>query len=321
MAALGLLVFFVARSTRPREQGGSVTGNTPMEGRGATPAADSEEAQLLAHLEHRPDDLDARVELARVKLGRQDLMGVWNETKYVLERQPAHPRALAYQSLVRLAMGQPEIAEQMLKRALAGDPDLFEAHVHLGLVYVKTGRGAEAEKAMAEAARRFPDQKETLGRLLAEMRAAVPSAEPGLEGDPHAGIGPPPASGEADRRGPDQPTRGAGPRVAGVVEADPATAARIPPGALLFVTVRDAAAQGGPPVAVKRLPAGPFPMRFEVGAADSMMGQPLPPRMRLEARVDSDGDPLTRAPEDPSARAEGIALGATDVRLVLKRRK
>ena len=32
-----------------------------------------------------------------------------------------------------------------------------------------------------------------------------------------------------------------------------------------------------------------------------MMGQPLPASFRLEARLDSDGDPLTKPPSDPSA--------------------
>ena len=89
------------------------------------------------------------------------------------------------------------------------------------------------------------------------------------------------------------------------------------PGALVFVTVRDEAATGGPPVAVKRLAAASFPLAFAVGPADSMMGQPLPARARVEARVDSDGDPLTRVPTDPSARLDGVAAGSTGLRLVL----
>ena len=41
---------------------------------------------------------------------------------YVLERQPGHPRALSYQSLVRLAMGQGDVAVSMLEQAIAADP-------------------------------------------------------------------------------------------------------------------------------------------------------------------------------------------------------
>jgi hypothetical protein len=103
-----------------------------------------------------------------------------------------------------------------------------------------------------------------------------------------------------------------------VIELPDALRSRVSPGALVFLTVRDAAATEGPPVAVKRLSATSFPLAFAVGPADSMMGQPLPARARVEARVDSDGDPLTRVPTDPSARLDGVAAGSTRLRLVLQ---
>ena len=49
-----------------------------------------------------------------------------------------------------------------------------------------------------------------------------------------------------------------------------------------------------------------------------MMGQPLPTRARLEARVDSDGDPLTRDAKDPKAQLDGVAAGSSRLRLVLQ---
>jgi len=48
-----------------------------------------------------------------------------------------------------------------------------------------------------------------------------------------------------------------------------------------------------------------FPITFDLTSADSMMGQPLPPRVRLEARVDSDGNPLTKNPSDPVVVQDG----------------
>jgi hypothetical protein len=50
-----------------------------------------------------------------------------------------------------------------------------------------------------------------------------------------------------------------------------------------------------------------------------MMGAELPPKLRIEARVDPDGDPMTRSPSDPAARLDGVATGARDLRLVLRR--
>jgi hypothetical protein len=103
-----------------------------------------------------------------------------------------------------------------------------------------------------------------------------------------------------------------------VIELPEALRSRVSPNALVFVTVRDEAADGGPPVAVKRLPATSFPLRFTLDASDSMMGQPLPARARVEARVDSDGNPLTRVATDPSARLDGVTAGSTRLRLVLQ---
>jgi hypothetical protein len=207
-------------------------------------------------------------------------------------------------------MGQPDEATSMLQQAIKSDPDLVEGYLHLALVYMRTGREEEAETLMKQASRRFPAQASMFARAMAEMRAA--GAEPPPEGDPHADVPAPGARAEAGTS-----AAPAGPGLSGVIELPDALRARVGPGALVFLTVRDAAATEGPPVAVKRLPAS-FPLAFAVGQADSMMGQPLPARARLEARVDSDGDPLTRVPTDPSARLDGVAAGSTKLRLVLQ---
>jgi hypothetical protein len=106
--------------------------------------------------------------------------------------------------------------------------------------------------------------------------------------------------------------------VFGWIEADASVAGRIRPGTVVFLTVREAGVAQGPPVAVKRLTAEGFPLQFELGTADSMMGQPLPERMRIDARADSDGDAATRSESDPKGFADGVALGRTGVRIPLK---
>ena len=57
---------------------------------------------------------------------------------------------------------------------------------------------------------------------------------------------------------------------------------------------------------------------FELGESDSMMGQPFPDSLVIEARLDSDGDPTTRSPTDPKARVERVKVGRSDVHLVLR---
>jgi cytochrome c-type biogenesis protein CcmH len=318
--AVLLLAFFVYQSAKPREAGGSLTGNVPMGGGGQggrapsrasgekAGASEAEEAELKAALARDPSDLDAHLGLARVYLGRQDMMGVWNETKVVLERAPGNPPALAYQALVRLAMGQSQVAVDLLKKALAADPNLLDGYVHLALVYVRMGRAKDAEATVAEAKKRFPDQAAGLDQFLAELQqreTRVADAGSG-DADPHAGL--PAANGGAGGR-----------RVTGTVDLDPSLKGGVPPGAVLFVFVRESGFGAGPPIAAKRFSPASFPLPFEIGEADAMTGQAFPDSLLVEARLDADGDPTTRPPTDPRARLDDVKAGATGVLLILKK--
>ena len=128
---------------------------------------------------------------------------------------------------------------------------------------------------------------------------------------------------EAMPRGPaeimDGPARaapGAEGSVSGVIQAPGLDAP--PAGAVLFVFVRAVDTSGGPPLAVQRHSPAGFPVRYTIGPADAMMGPaPFPERVVVEARLDSDGDPLSRAPGDLSARSGPVAPGSEGVTLTL----
>jgi hypothetical protein len=326
--AVGLLLYFVTQSAERRPEGGSVTGSTPGASGPASGAApeDAETRALRAQVDASPEDHELRLALARQLLMRRDLMGVWNETQHVLEHEPGHPRALSYQALVRLAMGQGELAVTMLQQAIAADPDLVEARQNLAFVYASLGRAKEADAAVAEVRKRAPAEAERLQQALAQLgdgRAA--QAAPASGEDPHAGIAPPAGAGAARSTAVGGAATAAASSAAGQpsgvfgwIEADASVAGRIRPGTVVFLTVREAGVAQGPPVAVKRLTAEGFPLQFELGTADSMMGQPLPERVRIDARADSDGDAATRSESDPKGFADGVALGRTGVRIQLK---
>jgi tetratricopeptide (TPR) repeat protein len=351
-AAAAVLLFFVSQSASRRPEGGSPTGTgmgssprnaaapvapSALDAAGVGGANDAQTLELRQTLARNPDDLETRLVLARHLLGERDLMGVWNETQYVLERQPGNAHALTYQSLVRLAMGQGDMAVSMLKQAIAAEPDLIEAHENLAFVYTSLGRGDEAAAAVAEVARRSPGDAEKLKQALEQLaqsresQAASPESVSAHKGVPPpsetaegsatpfataGGASAPAAAAESAMAAPVEPGKPAA--VFGWIEADASVAARVPAGTAIFLTVRPAGVAQGPPVAVKRLASSKFPLQFEVGIADSMMGQPLPDKMRIDVRADSDGDPLTHNPTDPAGYADGVPIGKTGVRIPLK---
>ena len=89
---------------------------------------------------------------------------------------------------------------------------------------------------------------------------------------------------------------------------------------MLFVIARRGGGAGGPPLAVRRVPAPSFPYDFEIGPQHAMIqGRPFAGEIELEARLDGDGDALSREPGDPSGRApELLQPGASGVRIVLE---
>lgn len=300
MAAVGLLIFFVSRVATERVGDAQLTGNLPES---VQQQPDQEITALLATVERNPDDINARLELAFAYLVRENLMEVFNQTEYVLQRVPGEPRALSYQALVRLAMGQGDMAESMLKQALATEPNLLDARIHLALVYMQLGRQDEATEVMREAIERHPEEKETLTTLLAQIRASM--TDPERQQAPTA----------------QQPVAAAGQNagsISGTLELSPASGAAVRPGAIVFIIVRPAGVTAGAPVAAKRLPVTGFPMNFSVTSADSMMGGELPDRFRIEARVDLDGNAATREQNAPAALLDDLPLGGAAVRLLLR---
>ena len=315
VSAVLLLVVFVSRSAEERRDGGSPTGGGGGVAGGGTEAGDPELERLQAAVAARPDDLAARLDLARLQLMRQDMMGVFEQTQAVLEREPDNPRALSYQALVRMAMGQSDQAESMLKRAIAKDPDLVDGYVHLMLVYLNMGRGRDAETTLATASKKFPDQAASLSSLFSQMRAAASGASetsaPGTSS---------PADTPGGAAGAVAAPTASGRRVTGVLSLDPSAAARVGAGGVVYVMLRPAGVREGPPLAAIRLPGSGFPLAFAIGDADAMTGEPIPDAVLVEARLDRDGDVATRDAGEPYGSADGIALGTANLQIVLKPR-
>jgi tetratricopeptide (TPR) repeat protein len=323
-AVLAALGFFVWQSANPREEGGMPTGGLPSASQPQQPQMPTDPivAQLEAAVQREPDNLDLRNNLAQAYLESDNMIGVFEQTKYVLERKPDDSRALTFQGLVRMAMGELPAATSMIEKATQSDPKNIDAWVARSWIYLQQDRVKDAEAMIAEAAKQSPNDKARLEQVFAQMKqhaeeaknqppqtaaGELPPGHPPVDGAQPGGAATAPMAAA-----PPSPAAGGERSIRVTLELDPAARGKQ---GVLYVMARNP--QGGPPVAVKRMMVTQFPVTFDFGSADSMMGQPLPDKFRLEARLDSDGDAATKPPTDPSATLNDVSPGTT-VKLALK---
>jgi hypothetical protein len=108
--------------------------------------------------------------------------------------------------------------------------------------------------------------------------------------------------------------------ISGTITLPGENRARVSRGDTIFLAARRA---GGPPgpgsmIAVQKLQAEDFPMRFTLSGRDAMIpGIPFEGRMSITVRVDKDGDALTRKKGDVYGHADGVAVGKQDVTIAL----
>ena len=319
-AALAALFYFVSNAATPRPAGESATGGPVMQQQQPQQAAtDPMVQQMEAAVQKDPNNDQLRLDLAQMYLERDNLMGVFEQTKVVLDRDPNNARALTFGALVRMAMGESDAAAQMLQQATRVDRNSVDSWVALAWVYAQSERMKDAEGAIAEAIKVSPENKARLEDVLAQMKQHVqqgggatpqqaaagqmPEGHPPIDGSP-VGMTAAPA--------PATTAAGGASSIKLTLNLDPAAKSKT---GVLYVIARPLA--GGPPVAVKRVQGAAFPLTLDFGSQDSMMGQPLPATFRLDARLDSDGDAATKPPTDPSAMQPQVAAGSM-VTLTLK---
>jgi hypothetical protein len=88
---------------------------------------------------------------------------------------------------------------------------------------------------------------------------------------------------------------------------------------VLFLFIRRADGEGGPPLAVQRHERVRFPFSFAIGRQNAMIaGVEFPDQLRVVARLDSDGNVMTEGPGDWRVASEPITLGSEGLELVLE---
>ena len=177
------------------------------------------------------------------------------------------PAALALQvdallmgAAARQETAAPSTAAFLIARAIEIDPDHAPSLWLSGLIAQSAGEHEKAAGFWRRLQAIAPQPPPALAAMIAdaEALAAAPGSigESKLESNPESKSEAPSESSPALLRV--------------VVDIDDSFAASIPPSAALFVFARAAAGEGGPPLAVKRLAAGGWPLAVELSDADAM---------------------------------------------------
>ena len=204
---------------------------------------------------------------------RKDFKNAIEALRTVLRDDSGHPLANAYMGMILAQAGHTDAALATLDRALSRTPNLPLALWAKGMILHQEGRdpdGAREHLQRLEKLLPAGDQRDTVREIIAQIGRQ--SEEPAR----------PPA----------------GPGIEGTVQLDPGQAAQAIGRSTLYIVARAAGAEGGPPLAVKRIVGPIFPVSFALGSGDVMMpGTAFEGPLELSARLDRDGDPLTREPE------------------------
>ena len=177
------------------------------------------------------------------------------------------PAALALQvdallmgAAARQENAAPATAAFLIARAIEIDPDHAPSLWLSGLIAQSAGEHEKAAGFWRRLQAVAPQPPPALAAMIAdaEALAAAPGSilESNLKSNPES-------KSEAPSESPPALLRV-------VVDIDDSFTASIPPSAALFVFARAAAEGGGPPLAVKRLAAGGWPLTIELSDADAM---------------------------------------------------
>ena len=303
VAFLAATWFGLDRYSNPRGAGGSLTGNSqsgddPSQ-EAAAKAEDAAQAAEVARLEviaaAKPDDIPAQNAYAHALIRVNKMMEAWRISEAIVAREDGNVEARTHQAIVLLGIGETEMAVGVLDKVLQGAPEFTEALAYRGLLYMRAGDKEKAVAMWEKTITLDPSQEPMLRPLINMVNKG------NLPGGPT-----PPSATVAE-----------GPSISGEIQIDPALVASIPPGTVLFVLARPPGVTRGPPMAVKKLPAQDFPIKFSLGPKDNPMGGGLSGSVVITARLDWDGSSSTHAPDEPQGQSATVEPGASGLVITL----
>ncbi len=236
--------------------------------------------KLEAHLKDKPDDLDGWLLLARSQYVTQHFQRASEAygKAYALSGGKNLEATIGYAETLALVdqNAMRGKAGELFEDALKVDPQNQKALFYGGLAAAANGHIPVArERWLTLLKQELPAEVKTV--LVERIRDL--DREAGRPADPElAQYLPPAASAQAPgMMASEAPAPSAGPApkpapgtVTVRIRVSPALAAKIPPGAPLFVLARDPT-QPGPPFGAKRIPGAALPLDVQITEQDSMM--------------------------------------------------
>jgi hypothetical protein len=279
----------------PGEPGGAIPGVPPTLKPKSSLRVDRARARVSAEKENPI----AWAELGYALLDAEGWIDAFQTAQSLRELAPQNADARVIEAMVRVPMGQPEAADQLLDEALTLDPKHVMALTARGMIRYssKDLAGAKQDWTLARGLA-GPGQGHDQLLAMADGAPELPDAARSEDADRSVGGNPQDVTGTVRLAKAEQP----------------------PEGGVLFIYARRPGQTSGPPVAVKRIAEPKLPLTFRLGPADQMIkGMPFPDRLDVSARWDLDGNAMTKGPADPQASATGIATGTAGLDLVLAR--
>ena len=315
-AFLGGLGWWVQDVATVRQEGQSLTG-----GSGGMSAEDAQAAKALAALEAavkaNPSDLAAKNRLGHALLGSERMKDAYALAEEVVAVDNDNAEARTHQAVFLYSMGDLATAGKVLERVLAVHPTHPETLGWRGIVFYEQGAFEEAALRWEAAIAADPTTTPMLRPLIDKARdpataAAYAAAQEAAANAPPAAS----ATGAADAAAGAETGAPSPLDVTGSIRGD---AGAVREGDTIFLFARSEGVTKGPPTWVQRIRVTTLPLDFRIGPANAMLGGDPPAKMVLTARIDRDGNPTTRGPDDLEGASGVIAPGATGVVLALKR--
>jgi len=243
-------------------------------------------------------DNDALNALAHKALQERNFDVAMRTVERVRSRAPQDPEMLTHLATLQASVGMMDRALASVDEALAASKDFEEALVMRGLLLLASGREDEGVQALeyAKEVVDSPADAAMIDQVLARVKLGV---QP-LAGETSASAGEP-----------------AGPtKLSGTVRrvlGEPFSQGT------LFLIVRPSPVSAGPPTASQKLTPDGVVVDFALSEKDIMLGGSWPDQVWLTARLDADGDPLTKSADDWTSEVLGpFSPGTEAVELVLK---